>query len=123
MGCYFRILLKLKVLSLLNSNYSRFHKTSPKSSLQLHWISVRFYEMGVTRCSSVIQVVLSSRKESELRGFFCECLPILGQTHSSYNVNIYILITYITYLLRKLLLSVRCIRGLDNNCVVFLSSF
>ena len=27
--------------------YSPFHKTLPKSSLQMHWISVRFYEMGV----------------------------------------------------------------------------
>ena len=26
--------------------YSQFHKTLPKSSLQMHWISVRFYEMG-----------------------------------------------------------------------------
>ena len=27
--------------------YSTFHKTLPNSSLQMHWISVRFYEMGV----------------------------------------------------------------------------
>ena len=26
-------------------NYSQFHKNLPKSSLQLHWISVKFYEM------------------------------------------------------------------------------
>ena len=26
--------------------YSQFHKTLPISSLQMHWISVRFYEMG-----------------------------------------------------------------------------
>ena len=26
--------------------YSQFHKTLPWSSLQIHWISVRFYEMG-----------------------------------------------------------------------------
>ena len=26
--------------------YSRFHTTLPKSSLQIHWISVRFYKMG-----------------------------------------------------------------------------
>ena len=26
--------------------YIQYHKTLPKSSLQLHWISVRFYEMG-----------------------------------------------------------------------------
>ena len=28
--------------------YSLFHKTLPKSSLLMHWISVRFYEMGDT---------------------------------------------------------------------------
>ena len=27
-------------------NYSQFHKTLVISSLQMHWISVRFYEMG-----------------------------------------------------------------------------
>jgi len=26
--------------------YSPFHKTLPRSSLQIHWISERFYEMG-----------------------------------------------------------------------------
>ena len=26
--------------------YSPFHKTLPRSSLQMHWVSVRFYEMG-----------------------------------------------------------------------------
>ena len=26
--------------------YSQFHKTLPRSSLQIHWISERFYEMG-----------------------------------------------------------------------------
>ena len=26
--------------------YSPFHKTLPSSSFQMHWISVRFYEMG-----------------------------------------------------------------------------
>ena len=26
--------------------YSQFHKTLAKSSLQMNWISVRFYEMG-----------------------------------------------------------------------------
>jgi len=26
--------------------YSQFHKTLLRSSLQMHWISVRFYEMG-----------------------------------------------------------------------------
>ena len=28
--------------------YSQFRKTLPKSGLELHWTSVRFYEMGVT---------------------------------------------------------------------------
>ena len=27
-------------------NYCQFHKTLPTSSLQMHWILVRFYEMG-----------------------------------------------------------------------------
>ena len=26
--------------------YSPFHKTLPRSSLEMHWISVRFYEIG-----------------------------------------------------------------------------
>ena len=26
--------------------YSQFHKTLPKSRLQMQWISVKFYEMG-----------------------------------------------------------------------------
>ena len=29
-----------------NLNYSSFHKTLPRSSLQMNWFSVRFYEMG-----------------------------------------------------------------------------
>ena len=46
----------LAVLKLFNIHiyfqlffYSQFHKTLPKSSLQMHWISVRFYEMGDSR--------------------------------------------------------------------------
>ena len=39
-----------KRLVILYSQYSRiyslFHKTLPKLILQMHWISVRFYEMG-----------------------------------------------------------------------------
>ena len=31
-----------------NLTYIQFHKTFPRSSLQKHWISVRFYEMGDT---------------------------------------------------------------------------
>ena len=30
--------------------YSPFYKNLPKSSLQMHWISVRFYELGYTIC-------------------------------------------------------------------------
>ena len=32
-----------------HGKYSPFHKTLPKSSLKMHWISVRFYEMGDTK--------------------------------------------------------------------------
>ena len=32
----------------LKINYRQFHKTLPRSSLQMHLISVRFYEMGDT---------------------------------------------------------------------------
>ena len=41
--------------------YSQFHKTLPKSILQMQWISVRFYEMGdmlnniLGKCLYVIQ--------------------------------------------------------------------
>ena len=43
-----------KISSYFNTNFqimedvkcSLFHKTLPKSSLPMHWISVRFYEMG-----------------------------------------------------------------------------
>ena len=33
--------------------YSPFHKNLPRSSLQMHWISVRFYEMGDIQIYSV----------------------------------------------------------------------
>ena len=33
---------------------SQFHKTLPKSSLQMHWISVRFYERGGNMIQNVI---------------------------------------------------------------------
>ena len=32
---------------LINLTYSLFHKTLPRSSIKVYWISVRFYEMGV----------------------------------------------------------------------------
>ena len=35
------------IQNLENFYVSPFHKTLPKSSLKVHWISVRFYEMGV----------------------------------------------------------------------------
>ena len=34
--------------------YSLFYKALPKSSLQMHWISVRFYEMGIVESSFLI---------------------------------------------------------------------
>jgi hypothetical protein len=41
------VFICLWLLVLPNSNnYSQFHKTVPKSSWQMRWISVRFYEMG-----------------------------------------------------------------------------
>ena len=30
----------------VSTRYSQFHKTLPISSFQMHWISVRFYNMG-----------------------------------------------------------------------------
>ena len=35
--------------------YSPFHKTMPRSSLQIHWISVRFYEMDgiILKCRAL----------------------------------------------------------------------
>ena len=33
---------------MINLMYSPFHKTLPRSSFLMHWISVRFYEMGDT---------------------------------------------------------------------------
>ena len=33
-------------IQLHNETYGPCHKTLPKCSLQIHWISVRFYEMG-----------------------------------------------------------------------------
>ena len=36
--------------------YSQFHITLPVSSLQMQWISVRFYEMG-----DIIKIILSDR--------------------------------------------------------------
>ena len=46
-----RIIPKKQVFALTNRIIghinSPFHKTLPKSSLLMHWITVRFYEMGV----------------------------------------------------------------------------
>ena len=36
---------KPKIYRLTPFLYSPFHRTLPKSSLQIHWISARFYEM------------------------------------------------------------------------------
>ena len=40
--------MKYKSLNITKTvhTYSPFHKTLPISSLQIYWISVRFYEMG-----------------------------------------------------------------------------
>ena len=35
--------------------YSPFHKTLPKSSLKMNWISVRFYEMGDSCMNQIIK--------------------------------------------------------------------
>ena len=37
--------VELKILKYIFV-YSPFHKTLPRTSSQMHWISVRFYEMG-----------------------------------------------------------------------------
>ena len=43
----------LKKPSLFELRYSPFHITLPKSSDQMNWISVRFYEMGdITICEA-----------------------------------------------------------------------
>ena len=47
------------MIGLLDLIYSRFHKTLPKSSLQKHLLSVRFYEMGVTHQLQIDIQVLS----------------------------------------------------------------
>ena len=46
----------LSILFEFHCMYSPFHKTLSKSSLQLHWISLRFYEMGVIWASISIEV-------------------------------------------------------------------
>ena len=41
--------------------YKKFHKTLPKSSLQMHWISVRFYEIGdinSTLCTVMMRLIV-----------------------------------------------------------------
>ena len=43
------------------SMYSPFHKTLPKSNLQKHWLSARFYEMGD------IQIVLKPERTVTIR--------------------------------------------------------
>ena len=59
MGCFSRETMSLHLIAknFINSsdrltlqcqqlNYSLFYKTLPKSNFQMHWISVRFYEIG-----------------------------------------------------------------------------
>ena len=54
------MLLLLLLLMLWLFIYSPFHKTLPKSSLRMHWISVRFYEMGdsIERMDVVVVVLV-----------------------------------------------------------------
>ena len=42
--------------------YSTFHKTLPRSSLQMQWISVRFYEMGDTIITKYMIVFQNTEK-------------------------------------------------------------
>ena len=73
------------------STYRPFHKTLPRSSLQMHWISVRFCEMGDIQIFYVViiayscwsslfrcyRIMLSSCFNSQnvriLYQFFCYC--------------------------------------------------
>ena len=38
--------------------YSLFHKTLPRSTIQMHWISARFYEMGVRLFFLVLVLII-----------------------------------------------------------------
>ena len=60
--------------------YSLFHKTLPKSILQMYWISVRFYETGCRRiiehCNFIqnfTSVVKKSKMQSDHSPFGCGC--------------------------------------------------
>ena len=44
--------------------YRPFQKTLPKSSLQMHWISVRFYEMGDSGHWQIL--ILQNREKTEI---------------------------------------------------------
>ena len=44
----------IEVAAKTKLEYSQFHKTLLKSSLWMHWISVRFYEMGDTWTMNLI---------------------------------------------------------------------
>ena len=46
-------LLPSEYLYLPDTLYSQFHNTLPRYCLQIHWISVRFYEMGNTSIAKV----------------------------------------------------------------------
>ena len=49
---YFPLLIQMNIFTLYNIifmsfTYSPFHKTLPRSSSEMHWLSLRFYEIGV----------------------------------------------------------------------------
>ena len=48
----------------ISLNNSLFHKTVPKSSLKMHWYSVRFYEMG--DMSNYTRLHITKRKETQI---------------------------------------------------------
>ena len=62
-------------------NYSPFHKTLPKCSSQMHWISVRFYEMGDLikilflvefRLDDVLEVLMVRTSYTSFKIFYLE---------------------------------------------------
>ena len=44
-----KITKKISKKKLKNHNFSQFHETLPRSTLQMHLISVRFYEIAISR--------------------------------------------------------------------------
>ena len=48
--------------------YSPLYKTLPKSSFQLHWISIRFYELGITGNKLTFLLNMSVKAKGGERG-------------------------------------------------------